>query len=300
MRFSEGSCFGTPSNCQIVALDGPAQTTKAAIFLGNTGADQTAVPQNADWALKSLDPDSKAAMLDTLLTRAEGADDAHMIAIVDQVVREPEFGNDLIVKKLQEVVGRETPAVRAEACSALRKLKHPCGKRSGRASATSRPTVVRQETKPATASEVEAYRLHTAIPKYIVFAHFLLMIHGMDEDKFVAAFSLRGLRRSQLDALRDEASALTRELTMLDLRAQRVTAEFRRIGKLALREGKPLPPVPPEICHLQAMRTAAMVNHAVSLQAKLGPRAALNSEAMLAYQFTPSGRFAHLAPGGRQ
>jgi hypothetical protein len=298
MKFSAGSCFGTSSNCQIVPLDGPAQTAKAAIFLGNTGADQSAVPQSADWALKGLDLDSKAELLEAVLIRPEGADDAHMIGMIDEVAREHEFGNDLIVKKLQEVAGRETPAVRAEACSVLRRLRHPCGKRSSRAPTTPQPAVVRQKTKPAAASAV-AYRLETAIPKYLVFAHFLLMIHGMDEKKFVAAFGLKWLSRVQLDALTGEASALTQELARLDLRAHRVTAEFRRTGRLALREGKPLPPPPTEICRLQAMRTAAMVNHAVSLQARLGTKEMLNLEAMLAYQFTPLASFGYLARGDR-
>jgi hypothetical protein len=157
----------------------------------------------------------------------------------------------------------------------------------------------RQKTKPAIASAVEANRLQTAIPKYLVFAHFLLMIHGMDEKKFVAAFRLKWLSRVQLDALTGEASALTQELARLDLRAHRVTAEFRRTGRLALWEGKPLPPPPTEICRLQAMRTAAMVNHTLSLQARLGTKETLNLEAMLAYQFTPPANFGYLAHGNR-
>jgi hypothetical protein len=79
-----------------------------------------------------------------------------------------------------------------------------------------------------------------------------------------------------------------------------VTAEFRTTGALALREGKPLPPTPIEICHLQAMRTAAMVNHVVSLENKLGSKDMLNIEVMLAYQFTPEGRFGDFAPSDRK
>jgi hypothetical protein len=123
--------------------------------------------------------------------------------------------------------------------------------------------------------------------------------HGMDEKKFVAAFRLKWLSRVQLDALTGEASALTQELAWLDLKPHRVTAEFRRTGRLALREDKPLPPPPMEICRLQAMRTAAMVNHALSLQARLGTKETLNLEAMLAYQFTPPANFGYLAHGNR-
>jgi hypothetical protein len=300
IKFSEGSCFGTSSNCQIMPLDGPSQITKAAIFLGNTGADQTAVPQNADWALKMLDSDSKASVLDALFTRGEGADDAHMIAMIDQVAREHEFGDDLVVKKLQEVADRETPAVRAEACGVLRRLKRPCGKRLGRVPVTRQSATTRQEIKSAKASAAETHGLQTAVPKYIVFTHFLLMIHGMDKNKFVEAFRLKWLRQAQLNALTGEAAALTKDLAVLDLRAQRVTAEFRRTEALALREGQPLPSTPIEICHLQAMRTAAMVNHVVSLETKLGPKDMLNIEVMLAYQFTPGGRFGNFAPSDRK
>ncbi len=300
MKFSEGSCFGTTSNCQIVPLDGPAQVAKTAILLGHTGADQTAVPQNADWALKGLDPDSKAMVLNAVLTRGEGADDAHMIAMINQVAHEHEFGNNLMVKKLQEVADRETPAVRAKACSELRRLKHPCAKRPGRTSASRQPAVVRHETKPAPASAMEASRLQTAIPKYVVFAHFLLMIHGMDEKKSVRAFRPNWMTRAQWEALRSGASVLTRELAMLDSRAHAVTVAFRRSGELALRRGKPLPPPPVEIFRLQAMRTAAMVNRTVSFQAMLGRRNRLSLEAILANQFARADRLEYFAHNDRQ
>jgi hypothetical protein len=300
MKFSEGSCFGTIGNCQIVPLDGPTQVAKTAIFLGHTGADQSAVPQSADWALKMLDPDSKAQVLDALLRRGEGSDDAHMIAMIDLVAREHNFGKDLVVKKLQEVTDRETPAVQAKACSELRRLKHPCGKRSGRIRANRQPAAVRHETKPAPASAMEASGLQTAIPKYLVFAHFLLMIHEMDENKFAPAFRPKWMTRAQWEALKGEASALTRELAMLDSRAQAVTAAFRRAGELALRQGKPLPPPPIEIFRLQAMRTAAMVNRTLSLQAMLGPSDTLKLEGMLAYQFARGDRLDHFAHGERQ
>jgi hypothetical protein len=124
------------------------------------------------------------------------------------------------------------------------------------------------------------------------------MLHEMNENKFVPAFRPR-LTPAQWEALRGEASVLTRELATLDWRAHAATATFRRVGELALRQGKPLPPPPVEIFRLQAMRTAAMVNHTMSLQAILGPSNTLNLEAMLANQFARADRLDYLAHNER-
>jgi hypothetical protein len=88
-----------------------------------------------------------------------------------------------------------------------------------------------------------------------------------------------------LQALANEAAALSRELRTLDAEAKSVTESYRRAGTLALREGKPLPPAPVEIGLLQARRTGAMVKHAVNLQARLKSNDAASLEALLAYSF---------------
>jgi hypothetical protein len=158
----------------------------------------------------------------------------------------------------------------------------------------SKPAVVKQSTQVEEAA-ADAHGLHTAIPKYAIYAQFLTMVQGMDESGLVAAFRLKWLGQANLAALRDEATTLARELVLLDTRAQKLVAGFRRIGRLALRDGKSLPPAPAEIYRLQALRTAVMVNHAVSLQAKLGRKNMMEIEAMLAYQFTPQASFSEFA-----
>ena len=224
MAFGKGSCFGATSNCQIMRLDGPANVANAAIFLGITAGDQTAVSAGLDF--QRLDPESKA-------------------------------------------VGLKAPLV-----------------------------PVRRLAKAPSAAPVEANGLQTAIPKYMVLANFLLMIHGMEEKKLVSAFGLKWLTRRQLKALTEGASALTRELATLDARAQEVTATFRRSAQLRLAGGKQLPQVPHEICSLQARRTAAMVKQAVRWQTILGPEDELNFEAMLAYRFARADRLGGLMPSG--
>ena len=287
VKFSQGSCYGPGSNCQIVPLDGPAHLAKPPVLLGTTGANQTAVPQDIGWMLKDLDPESKARVLDLLLTRGEGATDDWMIEIIDGIVKEHQFGDDLVASKLREVAERETPRVRAKACTVLRALKQPCPKRSRQGENGDKPVVVEKKTKPANVTAPEPERLRTAIPTYQVFAHFLLMTNELGVNKAAAAFQLQWVGRNQLQALENEAAALSRELGALDIQAKRVTGSFRTAGALALAlaEARPLPPVPTEICVLQAMRIAVMVNHTIHLQLTLGPKNAARFEGVLAYSF---------------
>jgi len=104
-------------------------------------------------------------------------------------------------------------------------------------------------------------------------------------NKAAAAFQLQWVGRNELQALENEAAALSRELGALDIQAKRVTGSFRTAGALALAEARPLPPVPTEICVLQAMRIAVMVNHTIHLQLTLGPKNAARLEGVLAYSF---------------
>ena len=286
LKFSRGSCYRSRSTCQIVPLDGPAHLPKASLLLGTTGADQSAVPQDIG-GLKELDPKIKAAILDSALARGEETTDEGMIAAIDVIAVQREFGQDLLVKKLGEVADRETPRVRAEACAVLRKMGHPCGKRSRPAPSVIRPAVPKGKEKSVDVQAIERNRLNTAVPTYLVFAHFLLMASEMKQEKLTAAFRLEWMSLRERTTLKREASALTRDLALLDTKAKRVTVSFRRAGALASAEGRPLPPVPTEIYRLQAMRTATLVNHAVNLRAMLELKSAITFEGLLASQFAP-------------
>ena len=79
LLFAAGSCFGTSSDCQIVPLAGPKRVAKAAIFLGSTGADQTAVPQESSYYMFKMSQSEKSELLDMLLSKSNGADDAYMV-----------------------------------------------------------------------------------------------------------------------------------------------------------------------------------------------------------------------------
>jgi hypothetical protein len=67
------------------------------------------------------------AMVDLLLTRGRGATDEDMIEAVFQVGgRMSTFGDETVIKKLQQIAREETLPVREKACYELAEAKHPC------------------------------------------------------------------------------------------------------------------------------------------------------------------------------
>jgi len=153
---------------------------------------------------------------------------------------------------------------------------------------------------PATSQKVaEADRLKgTAIPKYLVYRHFLAMVDGFNgkamaspgggQYQFATAFNLAGWANPELDLMRNEAKSLTNELHQIDNKAQAARENYRKTARAQVLHDKPLPPPPPEIYRLQSLRNAVMVRHVVSLQSKLGPAKATRLENYLAYAFTPN------------
>ena len=67
------------------------------------------------------------AIVDLLLTRGEGAKDKDMIEAIYWVAGLPDkFGNEAVIKKLQQLAREETPPIRAEACYFLAERKPFC------------------------------------------------------------------------------------------------------------------------------------------------------------------------------
>jgi hypothetical protein len=122
----------------------------------------------------------------------------------------------------------------------------------------------------------------TPIPKYLVYRHFLAWVNDLDEKnagasdpyQFAKPFARAHLENSNLDALRTEARALDSALAENDGKAKAIIAEYQIKAQNALREGKRLPAAPVELHQLQAMRTALLVQHMVTLQSTLGPERA--------------------------
>jgi hypothetical protein len=71
--------------------------------------------------------------VDLLLTRGEGATDKNMIEAVYRVGgRMSTFGDDAVIKKLQQMAREGTLPVREEACYFLAEAKHPCEGMAGK------------------------------------------------------------------------------------------------------------------------------------------------------------------------
>ena len=314
LGFAKGSCYGTSGDCQIVPLGGSRRIPNPEIFVGSTGADQTAVPQDPGLYLGSLGIEEKASVLDAVLTRGYATDDSYMISMIRTVAAQRQFGRDLLVSRMRQLAAHETPKVRQAACVVLRNLGQSCPK-SERTAKGAEPRQSRElSTKPIVPSvppvNPDPLRF-AAIPKYLVYGHFMMMIRLMDEKArakaganpydFTWPFCTGKLRPPELDALRSEANSLTHGLAKLDEKAQAVVAGFRRRASLALQRKGPMPPAPPEIYRLRALRTALAVHAMVSLQTKLGPQGTVGMEAFLAYEFTPHGGMEVLAhPVGHQ
>jgi hypothetical protein len=152
------------------------------------------------------------------------------------------------------------------------------------------------QTAPGSLEAAKIPRSKSApIPKYLVYRHFLAWVTDLDKKnagatdayQFARPFAGAHLENSDLDALRTEARALDSSLAETDGKAKSIIAEYRIKAQNALREGKDLPPAPVELRQLQAMRTALLVQHMVTLRSTLGPEKSANLDAYLGREFVP-------------
>jgi hypothetical protein len=136
----------------------------------------------------------------------------------------------------------------------------------------------------------------TPVPKYLAYRYFLSWANNLnakaiaagesDPYRFAASFQRAGLETRDLDAVLKEAKALDLELAKQRERIAVLVAEYRRVA--GNREpGSALPPIPPEIHELEAMRTAVLVHHMVNLQSSLGPQKTAQLEAYFEHEFIP-------------
>jgi hypothetical protein len=135
------------------------------------------------------------------------------------------------------------------------------------------------------------------IPKFLVYRHFLAWANDLDNKsvaagesdpyKFAKPFQRAHLETQDLDAVRKEAKALDTDLKKHGDKVKAVVAEYRRTAQKNVGQNSVLPPLPAEIHELEAMRTAILVQHMVSLQSALGPQKSAQLEAYLEREFTP-------------
>jgi hypothetical protein len=135
------------------------------------------------------------------------------------------------------------------------------------------------------------------IPKFLVYQHFLAWANSLDEKalatdqsdpyKFAEPFQRARLETQDLDAVRKEAKALDADLKKHNQRLKALIAEYRKIAQNNLDHGLAIPPPPAEVHDLEAMRTAIMVQHMVSLQSALGPQKTVQLESFLDREFVP-------------
>jgi hypothetical protein len=135
----------------------------------------------------------------------------------------------------------------------------------------------------------------TPIPKPLVYAHFLAMVNDLDMRaaaagvtdpyQFAQPFSRAGFANNDLDALRNEARALTADLAAEDQKAKAVIAAFRASAQAAAQQAQPLPP--PQLSQLQAERNAIVAYHIANLQATLGPATTARLETYFTREVAP-------------
>ncbi len=137
----------------------------------------------------------------------------------------------------------------------------------------------------------------TPIPKFLVYRHFLAWVNELDDKatptdvndpyKFAEPFQRARFETQDLDSVRKEAKALDADLSRHNQKLKAVIAAYRRTAQDYVEHGLPLPPVPAEIHELEAMRTAILVQHMVSLQSALGPQKTAQLDAYLEREFVP-------------
>jgi hypothetical protein len=148
-------------------------------------------------------------------------------------------------------------------------------------------------------AQIVQFRKSTSnpIPKFLVYQHFLAWANYLDEKalatgqsdpyKFAEPFQRARLETQDLDVIRKEAKALDADLKKHNERLKTVIAEYRRIAQNNLEQGSAIPAPPAEVNDLEAMRTAIIVQHMVSLQSALGPQKTVLLESFLAREFVP-------------
>jgi hypothetical protein len=147
------------------------------------------------------------------------------------------------------------------------------------------------------------------LSRYVIYRHFLTWVTQLDQAaaasgstdpyKFAEPFGRAHLQHDQLDLLRNEARKLNADLHEKDASAQVIIAKYREQGKLALAQGKPLPPIPPEISWLEREHTAILVQHYAALRSGLGADATAQLDAYLAYEFAPHIKLKRMSPPGQ-
>ena len=136
------------------------------------------------------------------------------------------------------------------------------------------------------------------LPQYLIYRYFLGWVSALDKQASAAGFEGTykfaepfgdhvGLTIADLDVLRTEATALSADLKIQDLKAAAIVAAFRAKAKEAARRSQPLPEVPPEIPRLQAERTALLVQHFVTVKTRLGPVTSSRLDQYLGREFLP-------------
>ena len=135
------------------------------------------------------------------------------------------------------------------------------------------------------------------IPKFLVYRHFLAWVNDLDNKaltagasdpyKFAEPFQRARIETQDLDAVRKEAKSLDADFKKHGDKLKRVVAEYRRTAQDYVDHGLALPSVPAEIHELEAMRTAILVQHMVSVQSSLGPQKTAQLDAYLEREFVP-------------
>ncbi len=136
----------------------------------------------------------------------------------------------------------------------------------------------------------------TPVPKYLAYRYFLAWANDLktkavaagdsDAYAFATPFQRAGLETQDLDAVLKEAKTLDSDLAQHRKKVSAVVAGYRKIAQNR-EQGSALPPAPAEIHELEAMRTAILVQHMISLQSALGPQKSAQLEAYFAHEFIP-------------
>ena len=310
LKFAAGSCYGVNSDCQIVPLGGPARVSHSAIFLGTTAADQTYISHDPSYLAGQMSAEDQAGVLDALLSRAAGADDSFLVGVIHIIAGQHSFNRDVFIDKLKHVAARETPRVRQAACGVLKGLKEPCPRSERKKRGAFDPALPPKDPKQPVPNEKSVVNpdplRFDALPKYLIYSHLLDMIHLIDQKNhrdsrsngkdFDWPFLSETVSKGDLELLRNSANSLALQLRALDERARAVVSAFRQQATVELEQGKPMPPPPIEIFHLQALRTAVAVQHMVQLQSRLGSKQTMRLEGLLAYTFTRPGSLRDFTP----
>ena len=135
------------------------------------------------------------------------------------------------------------------------------------------------------------------ISQALVYRHFLGWVNDLDKKatnsgaidpyEFAKPFTNAGLENADFDLIRRESKSLDSDLKRQDGKAKLIIDAYRQQAQAALQAGKPLPPTPPELYQLQAVRSAILVHHMMTLQMALGPDKTAHMDAYLKHAIMP-------------